>query len=143
MGKEKINLFGSAVKTGWLAGQMGRETCFYCVLNAENTVINQSFCRLTGTQHPNETGLKVTSGGAVAPEAAVAGSGKVLILQTRNGFFNSAAISFPLPTRPITANAPGDDAFCVPAAFVDQSQHLNLSEGTLTTFLCRLLEIYL
>lgn len=27
--------------------------------------------------------------------------------------------------------------------FVDWSQHLNLSEGTLTTFLCRLLEVYL
>lgn len=44
MGKEeKINLFRSAIRTGWLAGQMGRGArFFYCVLNAENTVINQS-----------------------------------------------------------------------------------------------------
>lgn len=68
--------------------QMGRETCFYCVLNVENTIINQSFYRLTRTHHLNEMGLKVTSGGADAPEAAVTVSEKVLILQTRNGFFN-------------------------------------------------------
>lgn len=43
-------------------------------------------------------------------------SEKVLISQTRNGFFNSAAISFPLPTPPITADVPGHDAFCVPVA---------------------------
>lgn len=86
---------------------MGRETCFYCVLNAENTVINQSCYRLTRNQHPNEMGLEVTSGGAVGVRD------KALILQPRNGFFNAAAISFPLPTQPVTANAPGDDAFCV------------------------------
>lgn len=40
---KKINLFRSAIKTGWLAGQMGRGACFYCVLNAENTVIKLSF----------------------------------------------------------------------------------------------------
>lgn len=66
-------------------------------------------------------------------------SEKVLILQTHNGFFNSAAISIPLPTPPITANAPARDAFCVPAAshFTPRvvRGHLNFSEGNLTAIL--------
>lgn len=49
----------------------GMKLVFYCVLNAENTIINQSFYRLTRTHHLSEMGLKVTSGGVVTPEAAV------------------------------------------------------------------------
>lgn len=114
---------------------MGRETCFYCVLNAENPIINQRFYRLTRTHHPNEMGLKVTSGG---PEAPVTLSEEVLILQTRNGFLKSAAVSFPLLTRPITANTPDD---CVPAA--SRLVCGPVSAFKTLTFLRRLLKIYL